>query len=295
MYEQLLAGIFEGAGKTSQAEQDAYLQSLKPVLTETHKSFQTQNVATDYTALETQACYLLRYFPVYSQLIKAVLKEIRNTTDKPFSFSDAQTIRSVFIGPGPCPEVTGLASFLKQDKFLIADLYDKYAWRHARDIVKKHVLPVQSPAQCTLIEHIENLLDAGFPDVISSTVAKADFLILQNCLNEVTFRDADTVEENIIRIITTLKSDKLAILIDRGKYKKVREILQRVEAAVGERGIGEVVLSVDSVPPRFDGVDFSHNAMPSSLYGPGMLFEGDSDGRRPTRFVDYIRLVVRRA
>ena len=58
-------------------KQKSYLISLKPAARKLWDSYQTQDVTTDYSKIETQHCYLLRYFMPYSNLLTEELNKIK--------------------------------------------------------------------------------------------------------------------------------------------------------------------------------------------------------------------------
>lgn len=299
MYNQLLTGIFSAANIHTPKEQEEYLEALKPVMTKLHHAFRTQKVFVDYRDPLVQVCYLLRYFPPYSQLIGRVLNDSFLSSHKVFSLNDNKNIKAVFIGPGPCPEVAGFFAYANKDspvRNVVAHLYDKYteSWKYARSIIKNSSL-FQTSGYCVFNEHQADLTDSGFIDRVSSHIAEADFVILQNCLNEIINADnTHEIESRLLRIIEAVARDKSIGFIDRNGYEKVKELLKRVENIVVKSGIGKVFLSVSNEPPRFDGVDFTYNSLPLSLYGAGMLFDNVSDGRQPSRYVNYIRSVIRK-
>ena len=84
LYDNILDGIFhaKGLGKAKDIEKISFLQSLRPFATDLWYEFQKQEVNPDYSEEEKQDCYLLRYFPPYSELLS---KELSSKGSRPGS------------------------------------------------------------------------------------------------------------------------------------------------------------------------------------------------------------------
>ena len=190
MHDQLLNAIFAANGKTSDSAKLAFLQELQPVLSNLSRSYRTQHVSVDYSDPHVQSCYLLRYFLLYKQLLKDVLERTADIRNKKAVLGDAQNVKAVFVGPGPCPEVAALFEALnagKTPRNLTAHLYDRYLnhWEFSRGIISSSFLKASEASRCTLIGHQANLADPKFATAVMDQVKEADFFILQNCLNEI--------------------------------------------------------------------------------------------------------------
>lgn len=294
MHSKLLSAIFAANGKISDAAQAEYLQGLKPVLTNLSRGYRTQQVSINYSDPQVQACYLLRYFLLYKELLKDVLRRTAEVRNRECIAGDAQNIKAVFVGPGPCPEVAALFEFLNSGKTprnLTAYLCDRYLnhWMFSREIVESTFLSASNGSQCKIIGHQVNLADPRFMIDVISHVREADFFILQNCLNETGYMNIDTVRDNLLKALRELKPGRLFIIIDRAKYELVEALIKQIEAAATSQGLGQILLSMDEDSLSYDGVEI-RNAMPEMLRIS--LFD-DADGRMATRYVPYIALVIK--
>ena len=226
MYQMILDGLFAANGCETEAEQAAYLSGLKPATQSLWRSYRANHSIhenANYESAETQAGYMLRYFPHYTQLLPEVLERLPMA--KLGSILKRELHVSLF-GPGPAPELVGLVQFLEmywgQDCRLIADLFDikSTAWEKCRNITVDRLLPaISSRTTVEANAHECDFTEKGVVDSIAAgsrnPLALADLVVFQNCFNEVLDARRDTFIANLKNIQASMKQGALLVLIDR--------------------------------------------------------------------------------
>ena len=114
LFDKLLEGIFESAGREDREKREAYLRTLQEPARELWDAFRSPKADRNrklqdcYKCEETQDAYLLRYFPFYIELLPKVLgsRNIRLPENRHFT--------ATFFGCGPAPELIGFLRFFKQ-------------------------------------------------------------------------------------------------------------------------------------------------------------------------------------
>lgn len=226
MYQIILDGLYAANGCKTEAEQAAYLASLIPATRSLWSSYRSNHGIhenANYGSAATQAAYLLRYFPHYTQLLGEVLGQL--PMGKLGSIFKKELHVSLF-GPGPAPELVGLVQFLElywaRDCKLVADLFDikATAWEQSRNIVVNGLLPAISTRSTAEVNaHDCDFTEKGVIEAItagsSNPLALADLVVFQNCFNEVLAANRHTFSENLQKIQASMKPGALLALIDR--------------------------------------------------------------------------------
>lgn len=232
MDDRIVNAILASAG-VEKNKATEYFRGLIPEMRKLHSSYQSGNVVASYEAEATQACYLLRYFPVYSRLLPLVLLKsggIENLLAKEATLS--------FFGCGPAPELYGLlrvlaskAALAKVAPAFSVNLVDKEHkhWNFARKITLSKLIPTvwPHPLTYTLIKIVN---DKHWAEVglIQTILESSDLFVFQNCLNEVDPEGYDKVKANIKRIKEAMKPGALLVIIDRAGYSQVTELIRWV-------------------------------------------------------------------
>jgi hypothetical protein len=79
MHKQILEALYQRKNCVTEEQKRAYLRSLIPATKQLWKSYRTATgaaVNVDYGSEETQASYLLRYYPDYTPLLYGVLRRL---------------------------------------------------------------------------------------------------------------------------------------------------------------------------------------------------------------------------
>ena len=93
----------------------SYLQSLQPDVKRLRSSFHTNHVSVDYSNYNTQAAYLLAYYPHYVEMTYRVLESLQEKDPSLMQLVfDKKHLKVCLFCAGAAPEALGLLSFIKQ-------------------------------------------------------------------------------------------------------------------------------------------------------------------------------------
>ncbi|SDX83212.1 hypothetical protein [Hymenobacter psychrophilus] len=293
MYKGILEGIFESNGVRTEAEKIAYLQGLKPDMNKLFDAFRSNAIKVDYGNENIQSCYLIRYFPIYTQPIIDVMKKIKEG-GRMIRMSSADLVRLVFIGPGPCPEVVGLLTIINSYKKNInyeICLIDKYidSWGYSRAIAyDKLILAIPDSGNIALETCEDDFMDANFYSRHLDKFGNSDIVVFQFCLNETQPNRYQDVITNLAKIVAGLKDDRMLVIIERLGYDAMVNLIKNLEKYVVEKDIAEVLFSIDhqAYEPQYHDIV---NDIPSVI--TDNLLDGvgwsNANGRIPSRKVSY--------
>jgi hypothetical protein len=211
---------------------EEYLTSLKNHLFNLRKSYQTTNVETDYSSLDTQATYLIAYYPHYFEMIYHILNLISS------QLSFAKEVQACFFGAGPCPEVAGLVKFLG-DKFpettnLVANVYDiaHDTWNLTREITKNDIIPKLWNGNIDLQSFSLDICAANSFQSIHSVIKNCQLVVFQNCLNEVENKNTHDFQANFKSLLDNLPLGCSILIVDFLNYDKINAILEGIKRNV---------------------------------------------------------------
>ncbi len=232
IYDLIVQGI-KNKEELSDDALVALLNDHKESVRFLRKAYRKYPVHVPYSRRDIQNAYLLTYFPHYYQLIYKILIE-----DYPAIFSKEDKVHLVFVGAGPGPEIYGVLKYIFNNRPGVARIditildINANSWKHCYDILQQHILPE------ILLPGVEVNFQVYDFDLTSPLDAKSgedifcdcDFLMFQNCLNEIAISSINQLIRNINEIYKLLPSGSSMLLIDlTGGTYEVRALMQNIE------------------------------------------------------------------
>ena len=250
-YERILTSLFDANDLRTPEEQGRYLEGLRPAAVRLWQAYQQQQgigQATHYDQAAIQAAYMLRYFPSYTQPIVRTVTLLAAFGDRTL---DQETVRAVFFGSGPAPELHGLLRVLRTRfpaaRRIVAHLFDiaSTTWQPSREIIVNHLLPLIWAGG-----HIEvnaSTFDVSHPDALQhfggqQVVAGAHLAVFQNCLNEIPVAAHATVRANVLQILRAMPRGSVMTIIERAKYPAVAALLAENRQTGVDEGVCNVLM-----------------------------------------------------
>ncbi|WAU74444.1 hypothetical protein [Acinetobacter sp. TR11] len=235
--------ICEHYDLSNDEDKKKFLVDLKPHVRELRKAFSPIEVDPNYCNKEYfDICYLLRYFPTYSQLISYFLSSI-NFNVNIFLKEGKNVLRISFFCSGAAPESYGLSKFLLnscEELIYIDSIFlDKNLeqWERARnicvDFTEKMAEQSFPPARYENINNINLDFNCDVNDEVLEIVSESDILVFQNCLNEL---DTEIFQENLKKVYFSMNSDACLVLLDRSNYSSNMSVMDEVLQFVEEEG-----------------------------------------------------------
>ena len=245
-YPTLLNTIYSTNGVQYSKQELNFLKKLQKPATELLRQYQGQDISLDYSRIDYQCVYLLRYFFQYSLIIPSIL----NYHLKDFyHFKDELLTASVF-GCGPGSEIYGLMHYLNKihpdivrisaamlDRTSIGgrQVLCSYAdiaftgWKYSRQIVYNHFLNKVENPNLYAIADFNSDLDGDHIDFLkpasSIWVAKSDLVCFQFCLNEVPELKHQQLMTNLKHIVDIMKYGALMLIIEP-PYQRIKKLLE---------------------------------------------------------------------
>ena len=299
MYDGILRGLFAANKIVLPSDEIKYLTELKTPMTRLFNSFQNQKIIVNYSDHAIQECYLLRYFPLYTQPIIRVLDDLLSKGEIP-DFTEG-LLQALFIGPGPCPEVYGLIAVIKkinENLNFKIHLRDKYSdsWKYSRDIIRLNLLTgLMKGSKATLYSKKADFADKLFVSNFEEEILCSDFIVFQHCLNEVAWDAYGVLENNILGIIERMKAGALFIVIERSGYTNIFNLIKKIESILIKKESIKIIRSIHA-----GSIDhYAHdivNTMPAII--TANLLDGIpyklANGRIPSTKVSFNYLVYKR-
>ena len=189
-----------------------------------------------YDDPEFRAAYPLAYFPYYIEPVCHVLEK----ADLPDSLFASGTLKAAFFGGGPCPEVLGLAAYLRKRAPRLtsveATVFDRQSgWNR----IQQELLPPMLKSyksghttftlrskSCDVVECLARECTCG--------VADKDIIIAQNFLTEV-YADRKCAMETFERLIR--RSQCRYIVFVDNMYEKVKELMNELSGYLYDKGL----------------------------------------------------------
>ena len=239
MYDRILEGIFHARGiEGDERRQGEHIDALKPVAQRLFEAYRVNDVSPNYKDRDTQDCYLLRYYPAYTQLLLQELERLEESDN--LHFDKKKRLTASFFGCGPAPELAGLLQFLQHKGYrwpelITANLYDIKSgpWRYASGIVEQHVLTAIRDKRLLRINPIEADLTSADkcrgknPD--TEKIAESHLVVFQYVLNEIAQDKVDQALDSIEGILSHVPPESIVVFIDQpmGLYVETTDVLMR--------------------------------------------------------------------
>lgn len=219
MYREIMDGLIKIHGV--KGDSGSYAESLRPAAEALWQAYQSGSEIeknAKYTDSDVSAAYLLRYFPYYAEILPAILNNNKDIAPEWCENTDV-----AFFGPGPAPELVGLANFFRSSdlriKKLNVSLHDlNEGWSEYRegisDVLVSKILPStklrckQWPFDFT----VANAIDEELAERING----CELITFQNCINECEWIDRDILNTNICKAFEALRNGSSLIVASRG-------------------------------------------------------------------------------
>lgn len=229
-----------------------------------------------------RAAYLLAYFPYYIEPLFHVLQ----SAEIPDSLFDGGRLNLALFGGGPCPELLGLAAWLRRRaprlESLDAVVFDREpGWRNIQEGLIPTMLDSYRSEKtsitlgnrdCDVVECLSRDCSCG--------VADRDLILSQNFLTEL-YGKRHLALQTFERIIRTSRCRYLLFVENR--YEVVREFMDKLAADLSAKGlITRPVRAASSI--RVAGF-----SVPPLLRQH--LFTGE-DGLIPRKYIKYHHMVL---
>lgn len=236
-----LSSLNKSQGKSLNIQ--SYLQSLQPDVKRLRSSFHTNHVSVDYSNYNTQAAYLLAYYPHYVEMTYRALESLQQKDPSLMQLVfDKKHLKVCLFCAGAAPEALGLLSFLRQFypevKSIVIYSYDLYSdtWRTSQDITKNIINNCFKDYHFALLSHHLdiNQIDSFFS--IVSNIKDSNIFMFQNCLNEFGENDKDlkTILENMKFLSENMPSHSFMFINDLRLYTQVNRIIDSIISIIND-------------------------------------------------------------
>ncbi|WP_419546340.1 hypothetical protein [Microcystis sp.] len=228
-----LSSLNKSQGKSLNIQ--SYLQSLQPDVKRLRSSFHTNHVSVDYSNYNTQAAYLLAYYPHYVEMTYRALESLQQKDPSLMQLVfDKKHLKVCLFCAGAAPEALGLLSFVRQFypevKSIVIYSYDLYSdtWRTSQDITKNIINNCFKDYHFALLTRTLNINYVKDVTKIMPTIESTDIFMLQNCLNELKTNQLQSIifllnyqPERSLLLINDLKKHKIAQNMERQIQSKI--------------------------------------------------------------------------
>jgi hypothetical protein len=196
-----------------------------------------------------RAAYLLAYFPYYIEPIYHVLQK----ADLPDSLFASGNLKAAFFGGGPCPEVLGLAAYLRKRapylKTVDATVFDRQSgWSNIQQELVPSMLPSYKSG------HTKFSLESKSCDVVDCLarecncgIADKDIIIAQNFLTEV-YTDKKRAMETFERLIKQSQC-RYIVFVDN-MYDEVKDMMNELSGYLHDKGLTKHRASAETTEIR---------------------------------------------
>ena len=306
-YSAVLDAIYSARHLKTDTDKQDYLQYLQTHAQDLWKEYQSegherrmQGIPIDYAKREYQEVYLLRYFFPHSLLVPTVLDSLQHTDaceediwalfhwqnshryeDHFYSnYVDNRLLTTSFFACGPCPELYGLMSYLKncgsRMTRISAAIFDTApseksqfysdlesfmgtrfpTWEFGRVIAFESLLgEIQNPSLYKFVDFESDLTAGGngfLQPASEKWVKNSDLIVIQCCLNEIPISRHKQVLMNVTGVIDVMKHGALMLIIERqgndDLFEKLRDRLEICHAP--DDSIGVKYLNDNNIPPE---------------------------------------------
>ena len=230
LYDLILEGLYSSYQIKSEDTKKAFLDSLKPYVTELRTSFKNKQIKVDYRDKNVQAAYLIAYYPSYVEMTYEVL----NRHGIKVLPSKNRILNVCLFGAGAAPEAIALLNFINQNSLDIDEVniyaYDIFAstWSFSLDLSKKFIIPhFWQSKKFQLISLDLDLCEHSAFEKISTQIKNSNLFIFQNCLNEL--NDENIAIKNIKYLAKNINQGSRLIIADLFGHPAVKRIKPKIE------------------------------------------------------------------
>ncbi len=183
-----------------------------------------------------QIAYLIAYFPYYIEPLWHALSD----SDIPSDIFEKNSLKASFFGGGPCPEVLGLAAYLKTKaphlrSVQVSVLDRETSWLPVQKVLVPDMIHHYASPQTDFNIHSRqcNLIDCLKRKCTCSAVC-SDLIIAQNFLTEIYKKKGLALQtfEKLIKI-----SGCRYLVFVENHYGKVKELMDNLSEQLHARGI----------------------------------------------------------
>lgn len=213
IYRSLLREVLRAEDLSSEKAESEYLQSLKPFVKKLRSAYKRDTINIDYADKGIQSAYLLAYFPHYTDMIFKIFQQHGDAIGIPSHLS--------LFGGGPCPEVIGLLRYIDvitpPYSSLAVKAYDinHEAWGWSRNIIKNVICSTEYEFSRRVPIQLESE-PFNFSEILPPAEPEPDFLVFQNCLNEIPAASQATFVDNFVNRYKSLPNGSWMCLINSG-------------------------------------------------------------------------------
>ncbi len=255
-YQTILEAIYSENNARTDEQKRECLEKLKEASISLGGEYQRPEISPDYSRLDYQEAYLLRYFLPYSQPVPYLLNYLKLKKNSLYQLPENGALTTSFFGCGPGPELYGLMSYLNSPQSGInvsAAMLDIAPWEHGRRIVFNHLLTRVKTHEfkSDLVGVTSDFLSGDSEKWISTS----DLIVIQHCLNERHNARSNQFQliENMKQLVARMKTGAVMLIIERARYSIVTELLGRFCYELQEE-FGDS-LEIEREITRYDGIE----------------------------------------
>ena len=235
-YQTIIEAVYSENNAKTDEQKRACLEKLKETSILLGGEYQRSEISPDYSRLDYQEAYLLRYFLPYSQPVPYLLNYLKLKKNSLYQLPENRALTASFFGCGPGPELYGLMSYLNSPQSGInvsAAMLDIAPWEHGRRIVFNHLLTRVKTHEfkSDLVGVTSDFLSGDSEKWISTS----DLIVIQHCLNERHNARSNQLTENMKQLVAKMKTGAVMLIIERARYQIVKELLDRFCYELQER------------------------------------------------------------
>jgi hypothetical protein len=230
LYDLILEGLYSSYQIKSEDAKKAFLDSLKPYVTELRTNFKNKQIKVDYRDKNVQAAYLIAYYPSYVEMTYEVL----NRHGIKVLPSKNRILNVCLFGAGASPEAIALLNFINQNSLDIDEVniyaYDIFAstWNFSLDLARKFIVPHFWQSRKFQLTSLNlDLCEHGVFERISTQIKNSNLFIFQNCLNEL--NDENIAIKNIKYLAKNINQGSRLIIADLFGHPAVKRIKPKIE------------------------------------------------------------------
>ncbi len=239
---------------------------------------------------------MVRYFPFYSNLVLSELSALyRNGVQ--FPIRQNQTVVLSLFCSGPLPEGLGLSRFLGQARVirrLLINSFDLHVngWSEMRNIVKETLIAPAIPNCDTTINGVEYNLDEPIREGQLQIIESSDFVIYQNCLNEIDADEIDIFETSTQSLLDRMPVGSIFIIIERQGYLLANDLMVRIAGYGLEHNFEMLTGGVTSI--TYSNSDLKRRILATVCNQLLQSYSEDMDGLVLSPSVRYHSVIIRK-